>query len=232
MERLVLWGHHLDEYRDMFDLPEAALGMRFLEFQSGASAFQSELRSFAAHLVSYDDWFDCNHDILREKVEKSFAARLAQITQRAEEFDLNRYEGSLEKLVAYRRQGVQEFLQDYDLGHAEGRYVFAAQANLPFANFFFDFALSAHHFFSAIAPQTVAYHVAMIEELARAAKEVRIFPLVDAQGIPSELLGPVILNLQQKNYGIEVRNVAYHLQPRGNAMLRIWPQQCSTQRSK
>ena len=227
MKRLVLWGHHLDEYRDMFDLPQAALGMRFLEFQSGVSAFQADLRSQAAHLVSYDTWFDLSQADLQQKAEASFAERLTQITQRSEEFDLSRYAGSLEQLVAYRRQGMAEFFQDYDLGHAEGRYLFAAQTILPFADFFFDYALSAHHFFSATAPQSVDYHIETIEELARAAKEVRIFPLVDVQGVPSELLGPVILALQCKNYGIEVRNVAYHLQPRGNAMLRIWAQQCS-----
>lgn len=226
MERLVLWGHHLDEYRDMFDLPEAALGLRFLEFQSGVSAFQTDLRDTAAHLVSYDTWFDLDKDTLQQKIETSFSARLTQIKQRAEAFDLSRYAGSLDKLVAYRRQGIAEFLQDYELGHAEGRYLHAAQSRLPFADFFFDYALSAHHFFSVTAPQTIDYYLNTIEELARVAKEVRIFPLVDAQGVPSELLGPVILALQQKNYGIEVRDVAYHLQPKGNAMLRIWPQQC------
>jgi hypothetical protein len=226
MQRLVLWGHHLEEYQDMFDLPQAVLGMRFLEFQSGASAFQAELREQAAHLVSYDDWFTFGKNELQQRIEHSFNLRLEQIMQRAEAFDLSRYAGDLDKLVTYRRQGIAKFLQDYDLGHAEGRYVFAAQKTLPFANFFFDYALSAHHFFSATAPQTVDYHVDMIEELARAAKEVRIFPLVDAQGVPSALLGPVILALQHKNYGIEVRDVAYHVQPRGNAMLRIWPQQC------
>ncbi|MCX7090196.1 MAG: hypothetical protein NTU48_01910 [Legionellales bacterium] len=226
MERLVLWGHHLDEYRDMFDLPDVALGMRFLEFQSGVTAFQYELRGTAAHLVSYDTWFDLSKEALREKVEASFAARLAQITERAEAFDLSRYAGSLDELTAYRRQGIAHFFADYDLGHAEGRYVFAEQAKLPFPGFFFDYALSAHHFFSNMAPQTVAYHVDILEGLAQVAKEVRIFPLVDAQGRPSELLGPVILALQQKNYGIEVRKVGYHLQPQGNAMLRIWAQQC------
>ena len=90
MERLVLWGHHLDEYQDMFDLPRAALGMRFLEFQSGVSAFQSDLRKKSAHLVSYDTWFNLPKDELQETVEASFIARLEQIKQRAEEFDLSR----------------------------------------------------------------------------------------------------------------------------------------------
>ena len=226
MERLVLWGHHLDEYRDMFDLPDAALGMRFLEFQSGVSAFQYELRGIAAHLLSYDTWFDLSQEALREKVTASFSARLAQIRAEITAFDLNRYDQSIEKLVHYRQQGIEHFFADYDLGHAEGRYVCPIQPELPFPAFFFDYALSAHHFFSNMAPQTLDYHVKTIIDLAHVAKEIRIFPLVDALGKPSELLGPVILALQQKNYGIEVRKVGYHLQPRGDAMLRIWAQQC------
>ncbi len=225
MERAVLWGHHLDEYQDMFDLPHAALAMRFLEFQSGGSAFQAEMRLKAAHLVSYDAWFDLDQSRLQQTVERSFATRLAQIKARQEAFDLQRY-GSLDHLVSYRRQGMAKFFQDYDLGHAEGRYVVARAPCLPFAAFFFDYALSSHHFFSATAPQTVDYHVHTIQELARVAKEVRIFPLVDADGVPSSFLGPVILALQQKNFGIEVRDVLYHLQPKGNAMLRIWAQEC------
>ncbi|HVT62287.1 MAG TPA: hypothetical protein VHD33_02220 [Legionellaceae bacterium] len=225
MNRTVLWGHHLDEYQDMFDLSETASTQKFLEFQSGASAFQFELRQIAAHLVSYDAWFDLKQSQLQEQIERSFAERLTQIQSRQQEFDFSRY-GSLEKLVAYRRQGIEMFLQDYTNGHAEGRYLFAQSTTLPFPAFFFDYALSAHHFFSTVAPQTVEYHVTMIQELARIAKEVRIFPLVDANGIPSPLLGPVILSLQQKNYGIEVRDVLYHLQPKGNAMLRIWAQMC------
>ena len=66
----------------------------------------------------------------------------------------------------------------------------------------------------------------VIRELARVAKEVRIFPLIDRHGQPSPFLGPVLLGLQEGNYGVEVKEVPYHLQPKGNAMLRVWAQQC------
>jgi hypothetical protein len=210
---------------DMFDLSELSFTMRFLEYQSGPSAFQAELRQQAAHLVSYDSWFNLNKATLAAEILNSFDTRLTQITARQEEFDLRRY-GRLEDLVAYRRLGVEKFLQDYDLGHAEGRYLSMPAGTLPFQDFFYDYALSAHHFFSLIVPQTVDYHVQHIRELARIAKEVRIFPLVDANGRPSPLLGPVLLALQQNNYGVEVREVSYHLQPKGNAMLRIWAEAC------
>ncbi len=111
-------------------------------------------------------------------------------------------------------------------GKAEGRYIGVADYHLPFADFSFDFALSSHYLFADLDEQTVEFHLAVIRELARVAKEVRIFPLIDREGNTSEFLGPVLLGLQQENYGVEVREVAFHLHKTGNAMLRVWAQQC------
>ena len=68
--------------------------------------------------------------------------------------------------------------------------------------------------------------MSVITELARVAKEVRIFPLLDQNGVLSPLLGPVLLKLQQENFGAEVREVVNHLQPDNKAMLRVWAQLC------
>ena len=97
---------------------------------------------------------------------------------------------------------------------------------MPFADFTFDFALSSHYLFADLDDQDVDFHLQAIRELARVAKEVRIFPLIDRHGQPSPFLGPVLLGLQQEGYGVEVREVKYYLQPKGNAMLRVWAQQC------
>ena len=97
---------------------------------------------------------------------------------------------------------------------------------LPFADFSFDFALSAYGLFTDMDAQDINIHLQVIRELARIAKEVRIFPLIDSHGEPFPLLGPVLLGLQQEQYGVEVREVNYSLQPKGNAMLRVWAQQC------
>ena len=55
---------------------------------------------------------------------------------------------------------------------------------------------------------------------------MRIFPLLDNQGKMSDELGPLMLSFQKKNYGVEVREVAYQTLKGGNAMLRIWEQEC------
>ena len=57
MRRLALWGQHLDEYRDMFGLSDSDLKLRFLEYNSGASAFNSELSKKSLNCVSCDPWF-------------------------------------------------------------------------------------------------------------------------------------------------------------------------------
>ena len=226
MRRLVLWGHHLDEYRDMFQLSESDLSARFLEYGSGVSAVNSELTKRASECISCDPWFDLDKKVLTAQVNANFEARLHQFKTEHQVFDLSRY-GNLDALIAYRRAGIDAFLADYDQGHKEGRYLMADDMTLPFGHFSFDFALTAHHLFSDLEYQTVDYHLQIIEELARVAKDVRIFPLVDANGVPSPLLGPVLLGLQNANYGVEVRDVSYHLQPRGNAMLRVWAKHCS-----
>ena len=97
---------------------------------------------------------------------------------------------------------------------------------LPFDNFTFDFALSAQYLFTKMDEQDVDFHLNILRELARVAKEVRVFPLIDSHGEPSPLLGPVLLGLNQEGYGVEVRNVDYQLHPKANAMLRVWARQC------
>ncbi len=225
MRRLVLWGHHLDEYRDMFQLSQTDLTKRVLEYCCGASAVNFELQSIATEVVSCDPWFHLDAKTLKEEIKNYFSMRLQEFSSVEQSLDYSRY-GGLEQLVAYRRAGIETFLDDYDQGRIDKRYVAVSDHHIPFSDFSFDFALSANSLFADLEYQTVEYHLQVIKEMARVAKDVRIFPLVDAGGLPSPLLGPVLLGLHQANYGVEVRDVSYHLQVKGNAMLRIWAQQC------
>lgn len=97
---------------------------------------------------------------------------------------------------------------------------------LPFADFAFDIALCPDFLFTDAENQSIDFHLQQILELARVAKDVRIFPLTNHIGMPSPLLGPVLLCLQQDNYGVEIRDVTTAKHPKGNAMLRVWAQQC------
>ncbi len=100
------------------------------------------------------------------------------------------------------------------------------EGSLPFADFTFDLVLCPDYLFTDEENQDVDFHLQQIFELARVAKEVRIFPLSNQEGQPSPLLGPVLLGLQQEGYGVEVRDVTSSIRPKGEAMLRVWAQLC------
>lgn len=227
MRKLVLWGHHLDEYREMFDLKDKDLQYHILEYGSGVSAFNVEIQTRNPNVVSMDPLFNLDKATLSQTSLQIFNERTQQIIADKEAFDFQRY-GDLQALIKYRRQGVQQFFEDYQNGLVEKRYRFLEDdINLPLADFTFDLALSSHYFFAEANDSELEWHIKAIKELARVAKEVRIFPLIDRFGQPSPLLGPVLLALQQANLGAEIRDVAYHLQPAGHALLRVWAHQCA-----
>ena len=225
MRKLVLWGHSVDEYREMFDLSQDEINSSILEYGCGPSAVNYQQTQNAHKVVSCDPLFVLDKDTLSSKAVMIFADMAEQVKKEQSRFDFSR-SGSYESLVAERQEGMRQFFADYASGKAEGRYIGVADYHLPFADFSFDFALSSHYLFADLDEQTVEFHLAVIRELARVAKEVRIFPLIDREGNTSEFLGPVLLGLQQENYGVEVREVAFHLHNTGNAMLRVWAQQC------
>jgi len=225
MRELVLWGHHIDEYREMFGLSEADVHTRILEYGCGPSAVNVELHEGADHMVSCDPLFTLDKATLSTKVSLIFEDMLSNVRQHQEKFDFSR-DGGLDALADRRRKGIAAFFDDYERGLAEKRYLPVRDYKLPFADFSFDIALCSHYLFADLHGQDVESHLQVIRELARVAKEVRIFPLIDRRGEPSPFLGPVLLGLQQENYGVEVREVSYHMEPKGNAMLRVWALEC------
>ncbi len=225
MHKLVLWGHHIDEYKEMFDLSEADLKKRILEFASGPSAFNREISATNPGVVSCDPLFNLDRPTLKSKVALVFNDMVEGVKKEPNQFDFKRY-GKLNDLIQYREEGMQAFFEDYEPGKEVNRYIPAHNSPLPFEDFYFDFALCSHYLFADLDNQDVAFHLDVIKELCRVAKEVRIFPLIDRYGNPSPVLGPVLLGLQQESFGTEVREVDYPLQHSGNAMLRVWALQC------
>lgn len=225
MRKRVLWGQNVDEYREMFNLSAVDLQGKLLEYGCGPSTVNSELNQKAQSIVSCDPLFSLDKAVLQSKVDLIFEDRVQQMTKNQEKFNFSHYK-NLEGLVAKRREGIVRFFADYEQGKIEQRYISVNEERLPFRDFSFDLALSAHYFFTDLPEQDVTVHLNMIKELTRVAKEIRIFPLIDCHGQPSTLLGPVLLGLQQENLGMEVKEVTYPLQSNENAMLRVWAQTC------
>ncbi len=226
MRKLVLWGHHIQDYREMFDLSEQDMNGHLLEYGCCASAVNAELHEKQIEMVSCDPMFILDKATLFTKVSLIFEEMVTHLREERDQFDFSHC-GGIDAFIESRRQGMAQFFSDYPNGLAQKRYLPVTSHTLPFEHFSFDLALSSHYLFADLEEQDAAFHIDAIRELARVAKEVRIFPLIDRFGQTSSLLGPVLLGLQQEGFGAEVREVTYSLQPKGNAMLRVWALQCN-----
>lgn len=224
MQNFVLWGHSLTDYKAMFSLNNEHLAGSILEYNSGATSFNADLNASGGNVVSMDDMFAMPLSELKDYIHVTFEAHLDNIKKIASKFHWGHYQ-DLDDLVKHRRQGMQRFLEDFESGKQQERYLAAEQFPLPYEDFHFDIALTSHYLFAM--DDKVDNYVTSIKELSRVAKEVRIFPLVNKEAEVSPIIGPVMLALQDNNLGVEVREVTYQLQDNSNAMMRVWAQECT-----
>lgn len=224
-DNLVLWGHSLADYQEMFDLTEADLQKRILDCFGGPASFNAECHELGYNVVSIDDIFSRGHPNLENHIIDIFQSMLSKVRHHEECFVWDSVH-SVDNLASQRQAGINKFLRDFEQGKAEERYFSGKLHVLPFADFSFELALCSHYLFGERAVEDVSVHTADILEMCRVAHEVRIFPLLDSHGDISPLVGPVMLALQQENMGVELRQVNYQFQKNGNAMLRVWAQEC------
>jgi ubiquinone/menaquinone biosynthesis C-methylase UbiE len=113
------------------------------------------------------------------------------------------------------------FLDDYDRGRDEGRYLNAGLPSLPFEDGAFDLALCSHFLFLYSQQHDAAFHLQSMRELCRVAREVRVFPLLALGGQPSPHLASARDALAADGFGVTVERVPYEFQRGGHEMLRV-----------
>ncbi len=225
-KKFILWGHSLNDYHEMFDLTDEDLNKSIIEYGAGATSFNAEMTQMGHKVTSCDPMFRLGVEGMQSHVLKVFDDTVESMKANESKYNWKHY-GDLESLLEKRKEGIQTFLEDFDKGKDSGRYRVVEEGKpLPFETFTYELALITHHLFVNFLDRGLEQHVELIEELLRVAGEVRIFPLLNKFGQVSELLGPVMKSLQQKQLGLEVRQVPSKLQKAGNAMLRIWVAKC------
>ena len=118
---------------------------------------------------------------IRERIAATFDEVLDQTRGNAEEFVWGAIR-SVEELGRVRTAAMRVFLDDFDTGKTEGRYVDAELPALPFAEASFDLALCSHFLFLYTTQLGEAFHREAIQDMCRVAREVRIFPLLALGG--------------------------------------------------
>ena len=124
-------------------------------------------------------------------------------------------------LIAARQGAMARFLEDYECGKENGRYLNASLPNLPFDDSEFDLAVCSHFLFLYSQQFSCDFHLEAIRELLRVANEVRIFPLLQLGSTPSPYVERVVEALTAVGHEVTIETVNYEFQRGGNQMMRV-----------
>lgn len=190
---------NLSEYQMLFNLTPSDLEKKIIDFPAGLNSFTSELFLHNQSIIACDEIY-VDPEKLKLLAEKTFNNSLSE----------------KQKMI------ITQFIKDFEKGFQENRYIPKKSSTLPFNNHQFDLMLSPFFLSTDMTEPDICWN--NLVEMLRVATEVRISPLLDGKNLEN-LLGPLMLKLQQNSFGMEIRSVTLSDLPHA-AMLRIWSQNC------
>ncbi|MDD3592811.1 MAG: class I SAM-dependent methyltransferase [Sulfurovum sp.] len=220
LENIVPWGRNLSEYRSMFLLSDLELRSKIVGCGDGPASFNAEVTALGGIVVSVDPLYRFSKMQIVKRIDEVADEVLEQVKQNEKDFVWHTIP-SPDALYTLRMEAMQQFLDDYEEGKKEGRYIEGALPDFSFEENQFDLALSSHFLFLYSEHLDEAFHLCAIEEMLRIAKEARIFPLVTLEGDLSPHLEGIMEVLEEEGYDIEVMSTAYEFQQGGDKMLKI-----------
>ncbi|MDY7013401.1 MAG: SAM-dependent methyltransferase [Cyanobacteriota bacterium] len=221
LENVVPWGRSANEYLKMFNLSTNEQYRTILDCAGGPSSFNAEMTLSGYNVTSCDPIYQYNASALKSRIRATYPVILEGLKASFERF-VWREIASLEQLGQIRLAAMDRFLEDFERGRQEGRYVTDALPELSFRAGTFDLALCSHFLFTYSEQFSLQFHLESIVEMSRVAREVRIFPLVENfTGEVSPHLEPVRQQLIEWGYRVDIERVAYEFQRGGNQRLRI-----------
>ena len=188
LDQVVPWGRSFDEYVRMFALTEDDRTRAIVGCGDGPAGFNAEGTRQGVRVVSCDPVYRFTTGQIRDRIAATYDEIIDQTRRNAAEFVWDAGMGSIEELGDVRMAAMRTFLDDYDAGRSEGRYVDAELPSLPFSDATFDIALCSHFLFLYSEQLGEVFHRAAVREMCRVAEEVRIFPLLALGGDPSSLV--------------------------------------------
>ncbi|MDP4182732.1 MAG: SAM-dependent methyltransferase [Bacillota bacterium] len=219
-ESVVPWGRSFNEYVDMFKLTESDLEKEILGCGDGPASFNSAMRQNGKTVVSIDPIYQFSRQEIENRIEETYTDVITQTRENKDKFIWTKIKDA-DHLGAIRTVAMREFLEDYDVGKSENRYVFAQLPNLPFEDNRFDIALSSHFLFLYSDNLSFDFHKKAINEMLRVSKEVRIFPLLDVNAARSAYALDIMRLYSEYGYYVQEEWVDYEFQKGGNTMLKI-----------
>lgn len=215
---IVPWGRRFSEYEAFFGLEGLNRCAPVLDAGGGPSSFAAEARARGIEVVSVDPLYQLPTREIERRFEQTAATMRVEMHRAAYRFNWAFY-GSENAVHRLRREALKLFLDDFPAGLAERRYVAASLPVLPFADCSFRLALVSHLLFLYGDQLDFAFHLAALRELLRVALEVRVFPLINLDGLPSSHLPGVMNVLRGEGVEVALVDVPFEFQKGATRML-------------
>jgi hypothetical protein len=223
LDQIVPWGRSFEEYRRMFALSDADLQLRILGCADGPASFNAESTRRGTAVISIDPLYRLDSGTIRDRIAATYDQMLEQAKRNSQQFVWDTIQ-SVEELGRIRMQAMQAFLDDYDLGRHQRRYIDAELPSIALPDKSFNLAVCSHFLFLYTEHLSEAFHRSAILELCRVACEVRIFPLLTLEGRTSPYVAGIVHDLSEF-YEVSLETVPYEFQRGGNQMMRVRPLQ-------
>lgn len=220
LKNVVPWGRSFEEYISMFSLSSNDLDRSILGCADGPANFNYHMNKMGKQIISVDPIYQFTKNEIKLRIDKTFETIIEQTKKNRHEFIWNKIK-SIEELAEVRKEAMELFLSDYELGKKEERYIYGNLPELQFETKQFDIALCSHFLFLYSNKLSYQFHVDSIKELLRVAKEVRIFPILELGSNVSRHFKKIFAHLKEMGVETEVVNVEYEFQKGGNQLLKI-----------
>lgn len=218
LDRVIFIGRTMAEYAKFFDLDLHELrGKRVLDCPGGASSFRAEAVAHGFDAVACDIMYGMTADELLEKGMADIGYVFEKFDEAKNMFIWKDYANKAE-LIETRKRALAGFAKDYA---GKNGYVHGRLPRLPFNDMEFDIALSANLMFMYADKLDFDFHVESVRELARVAKEVRIFPLMELNGSLYERIDEIVEIFNTGDTQAKIEPVTYEFQRGANKMLKI-----------
>ena len=220
LEKVVPFGRSLDEYRRLFALSNGDLQKNVISLADGPASFNAELTARGGSAISVDPLYVFSAADIEARFYAVVDRIIDQVKATPDDW-IWHYHRSPDHLKENRCAALRNFVEDFDKGKTEGRYVTGELPHLKFPDGLFDLALCSHFLFLYSDHLTYEFHLASILEMLRVANEVRVFPLLTLGLEVSPYVAPLVSDLALEGFSASVETVPYEVQRGGHHMLRV-----------
>lgn len=220
LSEIVPWGRSMDEYRRMFGLKDSDLKLKILGCGDGPSSFNCEMTKLGYKVISIDPVYVFTRAQIEKRINESFEKVVSQAEINSGDYVWNEFRNA-DGMGQTRLCAMKKFLDDFDKGLSEKRYLPEKLPSLSFEGEHFDLSLCSHFLFLYSEQLSIHFHIESIKEMLRVSFETRIFPLLNLKNQLSPYLETVCDFFNNHGYNAEIIPVAYEFQRGADKMLKI-----------